>query len=88
MVLEWLQEGRDEDFAVTLLHFGAGEFSYEKSYCKPFKIALFSALASTSGFAAVTFLLLCLVVSCFARQCLQIALNWLRQGFLVPRLRA
>jgi hypothetical protein len=70
------------------LNFGAGDFALKFLFKKCFTIVYF-LLWRQDPLLELQFLTpLCVVLFCFATRWLQIALQWLREGCLVPWLRA
>ena len=76
---------------VFFLDFGTNDFIFKIPFKMRLKIVVFP-LASRSGFGAVKSQQfvepLCVVLLCFVTQCLQIAMEWLRQGCSLRQLHA
>jgi len=87
--LEWLHQGCDSDLSADFFNFGASNFPFtipeEKSASK---LSFFSLWRRDPVLVLQFPTPLRVVLLCFATQSVQVALKWLRQGCLVPRLHA
>jgi len=88
MVLEWLHPGCDSDLSADFRNFGASNFPFKNIFKKCFKIVFFLVWRRDPVLELQFPMPLRIVLLCFATQPPQIALEWLRQGCLVPRLHA
>ena len=79
---------RHSDLSADFLHFGANDFPSKNPFKKCFKIVFFSLWRRDPVLELQFPTPLRVVLLCFAIQRLQIALQWLRQGCLMPRLHA
>jgi hypothetical protein len=87
IVLEWLHQGCDSDLSADFLNFGASNFPFKNPFKKCFKIVFFSLWRRDPVLELQFPMPLRVILLCFATESLQIALEWLRQGCLAPRLR-
>ena len=76
------------DLLADFLHFGANDFPFKKSFKKVTKSSFFRFGVEIPVLELQFPMPLRVILLCFATESLQIALEWLRQGCLMPRLHA
>ena len=73
--------------SADFLHFGASDFPFKNPFKKCFKIVFFRFGVEIHPVLELQFPMpLRVILLCFATESLQIALEWLRQSCLMPRL--
>ena len=85
--MEWLHPGCEMALSADFLHFGASDFPFKIPFKMCYKIVFFSLWRRDPVLELQFPMPLRVILLCFATESLQIALEWLRQSCLVPRLQ-